>query len=105
MIALLAKRDPSILVKETLKRKRKLKIAHIKRIIGYVLSVALVIGGNYVVLVVSANNTAEESTKWSKKFMISFAQDLGVNQVIKVVLTCILLRVLMRTRGRGKFAK
>ena len=53
----------------------------------------------------AANSEAEESARWAKNFLISFAQDLGANQVVKVVLTVVLLRIFVRIEGNGKWAK
>lgn len=58
-------------------------------------------GGNYIVLVVAANTDSAQSQRWAKNFLISFGQDLGVNQVIKVIVTCILLKIYTRTNGEG----
>lgn len=104
MIMILTNGDPQRQNDELKKRNKQKKIARIKQIIGYIIVLAAAAAGNYIVLVVAANNKPEDSQRWAKNFLLSFAQDLGVNQVIKALVTVILLKILVRRR-KGDFPK
>lgn len=90
------KDSPELREKEFTKRKKMLRTAKIKEIIGYFLALCVLGGCVYAVLVVSANTDSEISKKWAKNFMTSMAQDMGVSQVIKVLITVALIKIIAK---------
>lgn len=99
MIRILNAHDPQLHQQELKKRERLKKMAKIKKVIGYFLVLGAFAGCVYITLVVAANLTPEDTEKWAKSFLISLAQDLGVNQMFKVLLTVVAVRILIKTRS------
>ena len=104
MITAMTAHNPKIRQQELDKRRRQQSIARIKRVIGYTLVISAFAGCIYIILVVAANLTPEDTEKWAKSFLISFAQDLGVSQIFKVLLTVAVIRVMAKTQN-GKLKK
>ena len=100
MIRAVAIHNPQIREQELIKRRKQKKIAKIKKIIGYLLVLSAFAGCIYIILVVAANLTPEDTEKWSKSFLISLAQDLGVSQIFKVLLTVVVIRIMAKTRSQ-----
>ena len=73
-----------------------IKIAKIKEFIGFILALGVLGGCTYAVLVVAANTDSEISKKWARNFMTSMAQDMGVSQVFKVLVTVALIRIISK---------
>ena len=87
MISAMASRNPQIRQQELVKRKRLQIKAKIKRVIGYILMLNVFAGCVYIILAVAANMEPVNTERRAKGFLISFAQDLGVGQIFKVLLT------------------
>ena len=100
MIDAITKRNPQIREAEYKKREKTKKIAKIKKIVGSLIALTMLLGCGYIVLVVAANSSPEESQKWGTNFMISLAQDLGTSQVFKVVLSIILIRLVPKVHNK-----
>ena len=100
MIRAVAIHKPQVRQQELDKRKRQQKIARIKRFVGYTLVLSAIAGCIYIILVVAANLTTEHTQKWAKSVLISFAQDLGVGQIFKVLLTVVVIRIMAKKKSR-----
>ena len=108
MIQRITRNNPERQQAELLKRTRRKTIGKIKRIVGYLLVLGAAAGCNYAVLVVAANSTPEESQRWAKNFLISFGQDMVINQVLKACLTVVICKILYKNKisgGVGKIMK
>ena len=86
--------------KELKKLHRSRKIAKIKSIIGYILILGAVVSCHYIVLVVAANSTDEESKKWAQNYLISLAQAMGISPVVRVLLTVVVLKMIKKGHSR-----
>ena len=100
MIRAVAIHNPRLREQELNKRRKQQRIAKIKKIIGYILVLTALTGCIYIILVVAANLETEDTEKWSKSFLISLAQDLGVSQIFKVLLTVVVIRIMAKTRSQ-----
>ena len=97
-----ARTDTKMIVMEK-KFKRQKKIAQIKRIIGYIFVLGVVAACNYTGIVVAANTSEESVTRdWTKSFLISLAQDMVSTQVVKVVVTVVLMKMISRGVSKQK---
>lgn len=50
----------------------------------------------YVIIVTSANSPSAETQRWAKSLLISIAQDMVTGQVIKAVVTVLVVKLLAR---------
>mgnify|MGYP000942230061 FL=1 len=73
-----------------------IKIAKIKEIIGYMLALGVLGAATYMVLVIAANSDAKTSQVWALNFLTSVAQDMGVTQVVKVLITITLIKIIAK---------
>lgn len=96
--------NPERLQAELAMRNRRKTIAKIKSVIGYLLVLGAAAACNYAVLVVAANSKTEESQRWAKNFLISFGQDMIINQVLKVCLTVMICKILFKSKISGRVA-
>ena len=101
LIEHVARNNPKLREEELKKQIKSKKIAKIKEIIGYILIACTVLGCNYIAIVIAATTDKEQTTKWAISFLISLAQDMGTVQVMKVIVTVLLVRII----GRGQSKK
>lgn len=104
MIDYLTSRNPVLREMQLRKRNRLKRIAKIKKIIAYILILCIVGASHYIVLVIFANSEDSEAQYWAINYLISLAQDMGVSQIIKVLLTIVCLRMLVGARS-ARFKK
>lgn len=104
MIDYLTSRNPVLREMQLRKRNRLKRIAKIKKIIAYILILCIVGASHYTVLVIFANSEDSEAQYWAINYLISLAQDMGVSQIIKVLLTIVCLRMLVGARS-ARFKK
>ena len=104
MIDYLTSRNPALREMQLRKRNRLKRIAKIKKIIAYILILCIVGASHYIVLVIFANSEDSEAQYWAINYLISLAQDMGVSQIIKVLLTIVCLRMLVGARS-ARFKK
>ena len=101
MIDYLTLRNPALREEQLKKRNRLRRIAKIKKIIAYILILCIVGASHYIVLVIFANSEDNEgeAENWAINYLISLAQDMGVSQIIKVLLTIVCLRLRASARN------
>lgn len=84
--------------------KEETRTSKIKRYVRSVLSVAVVtvvmLGCTYIIIVVAANSTHEESQKWGKNLLISLAQDVFLSQILKLGITLYLLKIIAKKKRK-----
>lgn len=76
------------------------KKRNIKFWFGVVFAIGVWGGCIYIILVVAANSTYEESKTWSKNFLITLNQDLFVTPLIKVILTIVVLTKIRKIKSK-----
>ena len=96
----MTRKNPKLRAEQFKKQLRSRQIAKIKAIIGYILVLCAVCGCNYIALVIAASTDKDQTTKWAISFLISLVQDMGTSQVLKVVVTVFLIRII--ARGQSK---
>ena len=92
MIAFLTVNDPRQRDLELRKRMKLKKTGKLKKIVGYMLVLAIIVACHYIVLVIFANSSSSDSQDWAINLLISIAQDMGVSQLIKILVTVICLK-------------
>ena len=85
---------------EMKKLEKSKKIAKIRAIIGYILVLCAVAGCTYITFVIAATTPDDQTTRWAISFIISVAQDMGTSQVLKVIITVVLVRIISRGQSR-----
>ena len=105
MIQLITINNPELQRAELLKRNRRKIIAKIKSGVGYLLVLGAAAGSVYAVLVVAANSKLDDSQRWAKNFLISFGQDMIINQVLKACLTVVICKILFKHKVGGCLGK
>lgn len=79
------------------------KIQTIKTWLGIIFAICVWGGCVYIILVVAANSTFEESKTWSKNFLITLNQDMFVTPLIKVCITIVGLKRIRYIKHRLLF--
>ena len=100
MIHMMTRNNPQQRQEQLKKRNRLRKIGKIKKIISYFLILCIVVASHYMVLVIFANSEDSEAQNWAINYLISLAQDMGVNQILKVILTIISLRIMVGAKNQ-----
>ena len=100
MIHMMTRNNPQQRQEQLKKRNRLRKIGKIKKIISYFLILCIVVASHYMVLVIFANSEDSEAQNWAINYLISLAQDMGVNQILKVILTIVSLRIMVGAKSQ-----
>ena len=100
LIELVTRYRPELRELEMKKLMRSKKIAKIKATIGYIIVLCAVVGCTYITFVIAATTPDDQTTSWAISFIISLAQDMGTSQVLKVVVTVVLVRIISRGQSR-----
>ena len=100
MIHMMTRNNPQQRQEQLKKRNRLRKIGKMKKIISYFLILCIVVASHYMILVIFANSEDSEAQNWAINYLISLAQDMGVNQILKVILTIVSLRIMVGAKNQ-----
>lgn len=87
--------------KDFIKRHKKAKI---KRILGSAITCVLIVCQNYILLTISANMDNEENKRWLLIFVIELCIDMVVYQLIKILVTIKVIKILSKKDQSKKVA-